>query len=101
VPAWAAIVILGREFAVTSLRMVAAAEGRVIAANYWGKAKTFTTMVCLILLLIRVPTITLFGGFTLQDLLVWLMVLVTVISGYTYVKDNFAIIRDGFTQKGE
>lgn len=101
VPAWAAVIILGREFTVTSLRMVAAAEGKVIAANYWGKAKTLTTMICLILLLIRVPPVVLFHGFTLQSLLVWLMVIVTVISGYTYVKDNFSIIRDGFTQKGE
>ncbi|MEA5038676.1 MAG: CDP-diacylglycerol--glycerol-3-phosphate 3-phosphatidyltransferase [Clostridiaceae bacterium] len=101
VPAWAAVVILGREFTVTSLRMVAAAEGKVIAANYWGKAKTLTTMICLILLLIRVPPVTVFSGFTLQDLLVWLMVIVTVISGYTYVKDNFSVIKDGFTQKGE
>lgn len=100
VPAWAAVVILGREFAVTSLRMVAAAEGKVIAANMWGKAKTATTMVCLIVLLIRVPPIKLFGWITIQDVLVWLMVIVTVISGYTYIKDNFSVIHDGFTQKG-
>ena len=101
VPAWAAVVILGREFAVTSLRMVAAAEGKVIAANIWGKAKTLTTMICLIVLLIRVKPLPLFGAVTAQDLLVWLMVAVTVISGYTYIKDNFAVIRDGFKQKGE
>ena len=38
VPAWAVAVILGREFIVSSLRMVAASSGKVIAANRWGKA---------------------------------------------------------------
>ncbi len=44
-PSWVVILILGREFLVTSLRLVAAAKGIVLAADKWGKYKTATTMV--------------------------------------------------------
>lgn len=97
IPAWAAVVILTREFAISSLRMIAASDGTVIAANIWGKAKTMSTMIVLIFLLCRFPDITLFGGLTLQALSVYMMVAITAISGYTYLKDNFAVFKDGFT----
>ena len=44
-PAWVVILILAREFLVTSLRLIAAGKGIVIAADKWGKYKTATTMV--------------------------------------------------------
>lgn len=53
VPAWAAMIIVAREFAVTGLRSIAAAEGIVIAASNWGKAKTVTQIVAIILALIN------------------------------------------------
>ena len=102
--AWAAVVILAREFAVSSIRLIAAERGTVIAANMWGKAKTMVTMIVLIFLLCRFPAIQLFVGLTLQDLGVYVMVVITAISGYTYLKDNFAIFKDGFSsgkKKGE
>ena len=49
-PAWALIIVIAREFAVSGLRMVAVDNGRVIAAGWSGKVKTFSTMVCLCLL---------------------------------------------------
>ena len=46
--AWVVIVILFREFLVTSMRMIAADKGKVIAANIWGKIKTVTQMIAVI-----------------------------------------------------
>ena len=44
-PAWALMIVLTREFAVSGLRMVAGPKGKVIAAGWSGKVKTFSTMV--------------------------------------------------------
>ena len=99
IPAWAVAIILGREFIVSALRMVAASEGLVIAANMWGKAKTMITMITLIFLLSPIGPI-LLGPVSLQDIMIWITVIITAISGTTYITDNFAVIKDGFTQKG-
>lgn len=99
IPAWMVAIILGREFIVSALRMVAASEGLVIAANMWGKAKTMVTMITLIFLLCPIGPVML-GSISLQDLMVWITVVITAISGTTYITDNFAVIKDGFTQKG-
>ena len=50
-PAWAVMIVLTREFAVTGLRLVAVGNGRVIAAGWSGKVKTFSTMVGLCLMM--------------------------------------------------
>ena len=99
IPAWMVAIILGREFIVSALRMVAAAEGLVIAANMWGKAKTMITMITLIFLLCPIGPIML-GPVSLQTIMIWITVVITAISGVTYITDNFSVIKDGFTQKG-
>ncbi|MBQ4578638.1 MAG: CDP-diacylglycerol--glycerol-3-phosphate 3-phosphatidyltransferase [Clostridia bacterium] len=99
IAAWMVAIILGREFIVSALRMVAASEGLVIAANMWGKAKTMITMITLIFLLCPIGPIVL-GPVSLQDIMIWITVIITAVSGVTYITDNFAVIKDGFTQKG-
>ena len=99
IAAWMVAIILGREFIVSALRMVAAAEGLVIAANMWGKAKTMITMITLIFLLCPIGPIML-GPVSLQTIMIWITVVITAISGVTYITDNFSVIKDGFTQKG-
>lgn len=54
VPGWAAVIIIAREFAVSGLRTIAAAEGNVIAASWWGKIKTVIQIVAIVLLLLDV-----------------------------------------------
>ena len=54
IPAWAAVVIIAREFAVSGLRTLAASEGTVIAASWWGKIKTVTQIAAILLLLLKV-----------------------------------------------
>ena len=99
ISAWMVAIILGREFIVSALRMVAASEGLVIAANMWGKTKTVITMITLIFLLCPIGPIML-GPVSLQDIMIWITVIITAVSGVTYITDNFAVIKDGFTQKG-
>jgi len=53
-PAWMVVVILGREFAVSGLRSIASAQGLVIAASGWGKAKMFTEIVAASLLILAI-----------------------------------------------
>lgn len=54
-PAWALVIVMAREFAVSGLRLVAVDNGRVIAAGWSGKVKTFSTMVCLCLMFLPLP----------------------------------------------
>ena len=103
-PAWAAMVIIAREFAVSGLRTVAASEGTVIAASNWGKAKTVIQIVAIILLLIKANIATaplnvlLKSGFLndffrlVPDFIMLLAVLITIISGVDYFVKNKSVI---------
>jgi CDP-diacylglycerol--glycerol-3-phosphate 3-phosphatidyltransferase len=78
VPAWIAMVIIAREFAVTVTRMAATGQGVVISANWWGKAKT----------MVQVAAIFFAIGFRSTpigvDLLLYGAVVITVVSGIDY-----------------
>lgn len=52
-PGWVAIVIIGRELVISGLRMVAVAEGVVIAASHWGKVKTVFQIIAIIMFILR------------------------------------------------
>jgi CDP-diacylglycerol--glycerol-3-phosphate 3-phosphatidyltransferase len=57
VPAWMAIIIIGREFAVTGFRAIASSEGVIIAAEGTGKYKMFVQIIAVILLTVDLPSI--------------------------------------------
>ncbi len=89
--AWIAIVIIGREFAVTALRLIAAAEGYIIAASPLGKLKTIIQIVAIVsLMLNNVPFSTISFPFSLVA--TWLAVLITIISGLDYFYKNRKIV---------
>ncbi len=106
VPAWATVVIIAREFAVSGLRTIAASEGKVIAASMWGKVKTVTQIAAIIALLFQVNIgsskhlISLVESSTIikdifnygPRMLLILAVIMTLISGYDYFKKNLNII---------
>ena len=80
-PAWVLVVVIGREFAVTALRLIAVERGRVIAAAWSGKVKTACTMVCICVMLLF--------NFWVLDLICVLLILVTTIySGIEYFVKN-------------
>jgi len=103
------IIILFREFSVTSIRLVAAAKGKVIAANMWGKVKTVCQIVaiCIVFTLQTVFDIMRLATdnyVVLSDTLevfriigfvfIWIATAVTVISGIKYLVDNKEVISD-------
>lgn len=81
-PTWMVMIIIAREFAITGLRAIAAAEGIVIAASWWGKLKTATQIVAIIAVLIDLPY---------YGVLIWCAVVITVISGIDYIYKNRAV----------
>ncbi len=80
-PAWAVLIVIIREFAVTALRLVAVDRGSVIAAGILGKIKTASTMVCIILMFLPIPLYALYA-------LIGFIVLVTLVSGVEYFIRN-------------
>ena len=86
-PAWALLIVIVREFAVSGLRMVAADKGRVIAAGWSGKVKTAATMVCIILMLLPLPDI-------VNQICTAVIVLTTIYSGVEYFMKNADILAE-------
>lgn len=92
----AVIIILAREFMVTGLRLVIANEGVVVAAGIWGKLKTAFTMVALVVIMILQIIFPDAKGspelnwtspiFLINEALIWVSVVLTVISGAIYLK---------------
>ena len=85
-PAWALLIVIVREFAVSGLRMIAADAGRVIAAGWSGKVKTAATMVCICLMLFwtDVPL--------LDTVCTAVIVVTTLYSGMEYLVKNRDVI---------
>ena len=96
----AVIIVLFREFTVTSIRLIAASKGKVIAANIWGKVKTVTQMVAIICVLVMqiILDIGVLGValpcclrcifYWTGEGLIWVSTLFAIISGIIYVKQN-------------
>lgn len=92
VSSWVAVIIISREFIVTGLRLVAAGEGIVISAGKWGKIKMVVQIIAISALLLNNFPVSLVSGFRLDQIIMALAVLVTIYSGYDYVKRNLNTI---------
>ena len=102
------ILVLFREFAVTSVRLVAASKGNVVAANIWGKLKTVTQMIAIIAIFVMqyftelcamgiIPLDTaIFSGIFLiiGEVLLWISGVFTIISGLIYIIEYKEYISD-------
>ena len=89
-PAWVVIIIIGREFIISGFRLIAAENGIVIAANYWGKFKTVSQMIMIILLILHFDTIPVFV--ILEQIFIWISLALTVISLMTYIWQNKSVL---------
>lgn len=87
-PAWFVIIIIAREFIISGFRLIAAENGIVIAANYWGKFKTASQMIMIILLILHFD-----GVFViLEQIFIWLSLALTIISLITYIWQNRTVL---------
>lgn len=89
VAGWMVIIILGREFIITGMRQVAAAQGIVIAAGTTGKIKTITQMIAIPLLILdNWPFALLSFNLPMDIIFLWLALIMTVVSGVEYILKN-------------
>ena len=94
IPSWVVIVIIAREFAITGLRTLAASDGIVIAASKWGKAKTISQMIAIIaLLLVNWPALAFSGLLMFGNIMVYVALVLTLISGIDYFRLNKGVFR--------
>lgn len=103
-PAWIPIIVLAREFMISGYRLIAVEKGgKVIAASNWGKLKTVTQMIAIILAFVDLNSFgecfkgTLQGGALILNIVVTVMMLIqtlaTVVSGIEYMKDAKDLIK--------
>lgn len=88
---WALMIILAREFMVSGVRLLAAGEGNVIAASFWGKFKTVSQMVAIIatiLLMLSTQFVPENTAVLVSAILIWISIVFTIISGVEYVIKN-------------
>ncbi|QUI23042.1 CDP-diacylglycerol--glycerol-3-phosphate 3-phosphatidyltransferase [Vallitalea pronyensis] len=91
IAAWVVIVIISREFIISGFRIVAAKEGVVMAAGWWGKVKTAVTMVMIIVILCQFS----FAGIEIiEQVLIYGAVFFTVMSALDYITKNINIFHE-------
>ncbi|MGN1457922.1 MAG: CDP-diacylglycerol--glycerol-3-phosphate 3-phosphatidyltransferase, partial [Acutalibacteraceae bacterium] len=103
------ILIISREFMVTSIRLVASSQGKVVAANNWGKAKTISQIAAVLLVMLmqyvlelnslNVISLNNAAQFSqcfdiISDVLMWIATALTLISGIIYIVQNFEFIKN-------
>ena len=110
VPTWMTIVIIIREFIISGFRLIAAEQGKVIAASWWGKWKTAVTMIAVVVQLYLINALGVPGAVSNADpssasplyiglcafaqILFWIATILTVISLVDYVLKNKGVLAD-------
>lgn len=89
---WVTMVIITREFVVTSLRIVAISEGIIIAASLWGKIKTITQVSAIIGVMLFENLLHIPFFMYLRDILVYISAIATIYSGIEYIIVNRNVI---------
>lgn len=91
-PAWITIIIISREFIISGFRLIASDNGVVIAAGYWGKLKTVSQMIMVLLLLADFPgTI----SFYIEQIFIYASLILTIVSLVDYLIKNKSVLSEG------
>ena len=89
--AWIVIIIVAREFIISGFRLIAAENGVVIAANIFGKFKTVTQMIMIVILVANLNVVWLQ---VLGNIFVWLALIMTVLSLVIYIYQNIDVLKE-------
>ena len=91
IPSWVVIIIIAREFIISGFRLIASDNGVVIAASYWGKFKTASQMIMVIVLVLNLPG-SVFS--VIGTVLIYVSLALTVISLIDYIVKNKDVLKD-------
>ena len=89
-PAWYVIILISREFIISGFRLIAVEQNVVIAASYFGKLKTVSQMVMIILLILQLPAL-----HFVNLLFIYLSLILTIVSLIDYVYKNRKVLQEG------
>lgn len=101
ITAWVAIIVISREFIVTGIRLLAADKNVVISASNIGKIKTVVQIIAIIIIMLSIQITILFPTWsgltavkTIADIVLLFAVVLTLVSGYDYLKKNLRFIKE-------
>ena len=98
IAAWIVIIIIAREFVISGFRLIASDNGVVIAASYWGKFKTNFQMFAIIMLIMdlsdKFPI-----AYYIEQALVWIALILTIISLVDYIVKNIDVLKEGGSEE--
>lgn len=89
IPSWIVIIIISREFIISGFRLIAADNGRVIAASYWGKFKTVFQMLMICLMIADIAAIA-----VVTQIVMWIALILTVVSLVDYLIKNRDVMKE-------
>jgi CDP-diacylglycerol---glycerol-3-phosphate 3-phosphatidyltransferase len=98
VPAWAVIIMITRDLTVDGIRMIAVTEGKVLAANMFGKVKTFFQIFAIIFYLLNdalFASLSLPSGLSIAELTLYIAAFASLLSLVNYVQEGWKFIRHG------
>lgn len=99
VPAFCVVIMIVRDLVVDGMRLMAAAKGKVVAANMWGKVKTVAQMVAIPVILLNGWPFSYFDSlwdmyYRIGTILVYVATIASLLSGIIYLKDNLPLLRE-------
>lgn len=89
IPSWVVIIIISREFIISGFRLIAADNGRVLAASYWGKFKTTFQMIMVCLMIANIEKLHI-----ITTICMWIALALTIISLVDYIVKNKDVMKD-------